>query len=63
MTTAPHVFRATGDGRREANAATVLRTVLDHGPVARRRFAVLSGLCPAAGSRQRTDLLGLGLVR
>ncbi|MFI6648200.1 ROK family protein [Streptomyces sp. NPDC050529] len=63
LTTAPHVFRATGDGRREANAATVLRTVLDHGPVARRTIADLSGLSPAAVSRQCTDLVGLGLVR
>ncbi|WUW19696.1 ROK family protein [Streptomyces sp. NBC_01463] len=63
MTAASHVFRATGDGRREANAATVLRTVLDHGPVARRTIADLSGLSPAAVSRQCTDLVGLGLVR
>ncbi|MEV7402996.1 ROK family transcriptional regulator [Streptomyces sp. NPDC091267] len=63
MTTAPHISRATGDGRREANAATVLRTVLDHGPVARRTIADLSGLSPAAVSRQCTDLVNLGLVR
>lgn len=55
--------RATGDGRREANAATVLRAVLDHGPVARRSIAQLSGLSPAAVSRQCVDLLRLGLVR
>ncbi|MGW2659153.1 ROK family protein [Streptomyces sp. NPDC001478] len=63
MTAAPYVFRAAGDGRREANAATVLRTVLDHGPVARRAIADLSGLSPAAVSRQCTDLVERGLVR
>ncbi|MGW0335671.1 ROK family protein [Streptomyces sp. NPDC003011] len=55
--------RALGDGRREANAASVLRAVLDHGPVARSAIARLSGLSPAAVSRQCTDLVRLGLVR
>ncbi|GAA2984269.1 ROK family transcriptional regulator [Streptomyces drozdowiczii] len=63
MTTAPRLFRATGDGRRETNAATVLRTVLDHGPVARRAIAGRSGLSQAAVSRQCTDLVQLGLIR
>ncbi|GGS39601.1 ROK family transcriptional regulator [Streptomyces parvus] len=63
MTAAPQLIRTAGDGRREANAATVLRTVLDHGPVARRSIAALSGLSPAAVSRQCTDLVRLGLVR
>ncbi|WP_328317963.1 ROK family transcriptional regulator [Streptomyces sp. NBC_00388] len=63
MTAAPRATRTTGDGRREANAASVLRTVLDHGPVARRTIATLSGLSPAAVSRQCTDLVRLGLVR
>ncbi|MFI5632987.1 ROK family protein [Streptomyces sp. NPDC051664] len=63
MTAAPHIPRTTGDGRREANAATVLRTVLDHGPVARMTIAALSGLSPAAVSRQCTDLVRVGLVR
>ncbi|MYQ41094.1 Sugar kinase of the NBD/HSP70 family, may contain an N-terminal HTH domain [Streptomyces sp. LamerLS-316] len=63
MTAAPQISRTTGDGRREANAATVLRTVLDHGPVARRTIAQLCGLSPAAVSRQCTDLVRLGLVR
>ncbi|MFJ6938718.1 ROK family protein [Streptomyces sp. NPDC101132] len=55
--------RRTGDGRREANAAAVLRTVLDGGPVARGAIARLSGLSPAAVSRQSTELLRLGLLR
>lgn len=63
MTAAPRLFRATGDGRRETNAATVLRTVLDHGPVARRTIADRSGLSQAAVSRRCTDLVRLGLVR
>ncbi|MFE7563095.1 ROK family protein [Kitasatospora sp. NPDC057500] len=53
----------TGDGRRDVNAAAVLRTVLDHGPVARSRVAALTGLSPAAVSRQVVDLVRLGLLR
>ncbi|RFU87567.1 ROK family transcriptional regulator [Streptomyces triticagri] len=53
----------SGDGRRGANAAAVLRAVLDHGPVARSRIARLAGLSPAAVSRQCTDLTRLGLLR
>jgi predicted NBD/HSP70 family sugar kinase len=52
-----------GDGRRDANAAAVLRAVLDHGPLARSRIARLSGLSPAAVSRQYLVLARLGLVR
>ncbi|GAA5059954.1 ROK family transcriptional regulator [Streptomyces similanensis] len=63
MTSAPHTSRMVGDGRRDANAALVLRTVLDHGPVARSAVARLSGLSPAAVSRQATDLSALGLLR
>jgi len=62
-TTAPSPARTSGDGRREANAATVLRVVLDHAPVARSGIARLSGLSPAAVSRQCTDLTRLGLLR
>ncbi|MFJ5230995.1 ROK family protein [Kitasatospora sp. NPDC088391] len=51
-----------GDDRREANASTVLRTVLDHGPVARSTVARLTGLSPAAVSRQVVDLMRLELV-
>ncbi|MFJ6214222.1 ROK family protein [Streptomyces sp. NPDC092296] len=52
-----------GDGRRDTNAAAVLLTVLDHGPIARTGIARLSGLSPAAVSRQYLDLARLGLVR
>ncbi|MFG2427485.1 ROK family protein [Streptomyces sp. NPDC048590] len=63
MAAAPHIPRTTGDGRRETNAAAVLRAVLDRGPVARRAIADLCGLSPAAVSRQCADLVRLGLVR
>lgn len=62
-TSPPPGARTSGDGRREANAASVLRAVLDHGPVARSGIARLAGLSPAAVSRQCTDLTRLGLVR
>ncbi|WP_329390532.1 ROK family protein [Streptomyces sp. NBC_01351] len=52
-----------GDSRAAANAATVLRTVLAHGPVARSAIAPLCGLSPAAVSRQATGLLRSGLLR
>lgn len=55
--------RMTGDGRAAANAATVLRTVLEHGPVARSGIVRLCGLSPAAVSRQTTGLLRSGLLR
>jgi predicted NBD/HSP70 family sugar kinase len=51
------------DGRRAANAAAVLRATLDHGPVARSTVARLTGLSPAAVSRQLAELAGRGLVR
>ncbi|GHF70357.1 sugar kinase [Kitasatospora xanthocidica] len=52
----------TGDDRRDANAAAVLRAVLDHGPVARSRVASLTGLSASAVSRQTVDLVRLGLL-
>jgi predicted NBD/HSP70 family sugar kinase len=52
-----------GDNRRTATAAAVLRTILDHGPVARSTVARLTGLSAAAVSRQSTELAELGLVR
>ncbi|MCX4696439.1 ROK family transcriptional regulator [Streptomyces sp. NBC_01408] len=52
-----------GDSRASANAAAVLRTVLEHGPVARSGIAGLCGLSPAAVSRQATGLLRAGLLR
>ncbi|MBO1416602.1 ROK family transcriptional regulator [Streptomyces sp. FH025] len=52
----------TGDDRRDANASAVLRTVLDHGPIARSRIAALTGLSASAVSRQTVDLVRLGLL-
>ncbi|MBV2155652.1 ROK family transcriptional regulator [Kitasatospora sp. SUK 42] len=52
----------TGDDRRDANASAVLRTVLDHGPIARSRVAALTGLSASAVSRQTVDLVRLGLL-
>ncbi len=59
---APRPASRAGDDRREANAATVLRAVLDHGPVARSGVSRLTGLSPAAVSRQVVDLLRLELL-
>ncbi|MEV8532000.1 ROK family transcriptional regulator [Streptomyces sp. NPDC051211] len=52
-----------GDDRAAVNAAAVLRTVLDHGPVARSVISRLCGLSPAAVSRQTTGLIRRGLLR
>ncbi|MFI8878547.1 hypothetical protein [Streptomyces sp. NPDC055243] len=53
----------SGDGRREANAAAVLRAALDQSPVPRSAIARGAGLSPAAVSRQGTDLARIGLIR
>ncbi|MEV7724882.1 ROK family transcriptional regulator [Streptomyces sp. NPDC087917] len=55
--------RMAGDRRGAANAATVLRTVLEHGPVARSGISELCGLSPASVSRQTTGLVRAGLLR
>ncbi|MDD9379461.1 ROK family transcriptional regulator [Streptomyces sp. ZAF1911] len=51
-----------GDSRAAANAASVLRAVLTHGPLARSDIPKLCGLSPAAVSRQTTALLRAGLL-
>ncbi|MGW1773262.1 ROK family protein [Streptomyces sp. NPDC002104] len=51
-----------GDSRAAANAASVLRAVLAHGPLARSDIPKLCGLSPAAVSRQTTALLRAGLL-
>jgi predicted NBD/HSP70 family sugar kinase len=48
--------------RHVSSAATVLRAILDHGPVARSTIARLTGMSAAAVSRQYADLADLGLV-
>ncbi|MER7752007.1 ROK family transcriptional regulator [Kitasatospora sp. NPDC097643] len=62
-TIAPRPAPRAGDDRRDANASAVLRTVLDHGPVARSRVAARTGLSASAVSRQVVDLVRLGLLR
>jgi predicted NBD/HSP70 family sugar kinase len=53
----------TVDCRQTANDSVVLRTVLDHGPVARSTVARLAGLSPAAVTRLTGDLIAAGLLR
>ncbi|MFG3056879.1 ROK family protein [Kitasatospora sp. NPDC048239] len=60
--TLPRPAVRIGDDRRDVNAAAVLRTVLDHGPIARSRVAALTGLSASAVSRQVVDLSQLGLL-
>ncbi|MEJ2889829.1 ROK family transcriptional regulator [Actinomycetospora aeridis] len=49
--------------RSAATASAVLRAVLDHGPVARSTVGEVTGLSPAAVSRQLSTMTELGLVR
>ncbi|WP_443334532.1 ROK family protein [Streptomyces sp. ZAF1911] len=58
----PPVPPTPGDSRAAANAASVLRAVLTHGPLARSDIPKLCGLSPAAVSRQTTALLRAGLL-
>ena len=48
--------------RRSASAGTVLRTVLEHGPVARSTVARLTGLSPASVTGHTAELAQLGLI-
>ncbi|MCC8242832.1 ROK family transcriptional regulator [Saccharothrix luteola] len=48
---------------RSTTAATVLRSVLDNGPVARSTIARLTGLSAASVTRQYTELADRGLLR
>ena len=52
-----------GEGRMSRTAATVLRSVLDHGPVARSTIARLTGLSAATVTKQYAELAERGLVR
>ncbi|MFI8202176.1 ROK family protein [Streptomyces sp. NPDC085937] len=55
--------RAADPDRRRTSARTVLRCVLEHGPVARSTIARLTGLSPASVTDHCARLVGLGLVR
>ncbi|MGQ5637446.1 MULTISPECIES: ROK family protein [unclassified Streptomyces] len=60
---APPVPRAADSDRRRTSARVVLRTVLEHGPVARSTIARLTGLSPASVTEHCARLAGLGLIR
>ena len=55
--------RVADGARRGASAGAVLRTVLEHGPIARSTIARSTGLSPASVSGHCTRLVSLGLLR
>ncbi len=55
--------RAARPDRRRTSARTVLRSVLEHGPVARSTVARLTGLSPASVTGHCARLAELGLLR
>ncbi|MGW3203428.1 ROK family protein [Streptomyces sp. NPDC001135] len=57
------VPRAADSDRRRTSASVVLRSVLEHGPVARSTIARLTGLSPASVTEHCARLTGLGLIR
>ncbi|MGW7527695.1 ROK family protein [Streptomyces sp. NPDC054783] len=57
------VPRAADSDRRRTSASVVLRSVLEHGPVARSTVARLTGLSPASVTEHCARLTELGLIR
>ncbi|MFE1857787.1 ROK family transcriptional regulator [Streptomyces anandii] len=57
------VPRAADRDRRRTSSSVVLRSVLEHGPVARSTIARLTGLSPASVTDHCARLAGLGLIR
>src|SRR5882757_2318273 len=55
--------RAADSSRRRTSASAVLRTVLEHGPVARSTVARLTGLSPASVTDYCARFTRLGLIR
>ncbi|MFC9959846.1 ROK family protein [Streptomyces nigra] len=55
--------RVADPDRRRTSASVVLRSVLEHGPVARSTIARLTGLSPASVTGHCARLAGLGLIR
>ncbi|MFD3839627.1 ROK family protein [Streptomyces sp. NPDC058642] len=55
--------RAADANRRRTSASVVLRSVLEHGPVARSTIARLTGLSPASVTDYCARFAGLGLIR
>ncbi|MEV0978139.1 ROK family transcriptional regulator [Streptomyces sp. NPDC049915] len=62
LSTSP-VPRVADRDRRRTSASVVLRSVLEHGPVARSTIARLTGLSPASVTDHCARLAGAGLVR
>ncbi|MFG2936160.1 ROK family protein [Streptomyces sp. NPDC048282] len=58
----PHPLSPPGD-RRRTSASVVLRSVLEHGPVARSTIARLTGLSPASVTDYCARFTELGLIR
>ncbi|WP_406503946.1 ROK family protein [Streptomyces sp. NBC_00212] len=64
LSTAPPAARRAADSaRRRTSASVVLRSVLEHGPVARSTIARLTGLSPASVTDHCARLGALGLIR
>ncbi|MCL8014784.1 ROK family transcriptional regulator [Streptomyces sp. AS02] len=57
------VPRIADRDRRRTSASVILRSVLEHGPVARSTIARLTGLSPASVTDHCARLTGLGLIR
>lgn len=57
------IARASDANRRRTSASVVLRSVLEHGPVARSTIARLTGLSPASVTDYCARLAQLGLIR
>ncbi|MEV6024409.1 ROK family protein [Streptomyces sp. NPDC052036] len=57
------VPRAAARDRRRTNASVVLRSVLEHGPVARSTIARLTGLSPASVTDYCARFTDIGLIR
>lgn len=60
---APAVRRVSDSARRRTSASVVLRSVLEHGPVARSGIARLTGLSPASVTDYCAQLGAVGLIR
>ncbi|MFE9834786.1 ROK family protein [Streptomyces sp. NPDC005551] len=58
-----HVRRAVDSDRRRTSASAILRSVLEHGPVARSTVARLTGLSPASVTDYCGRFAALGLIR
>lgn len=62
-TASPLASPASPSGRRRTSASVVLRSVLEHGPVARSTIARLTGLSPASVTDYCARFAELGLIR